>query len=70
MLDEVKPVAMPQIEAARARLAGLSVVSPIVACDAAPAGKTVYLKLENLQAIGSFKSGRSATPSSQERRPN
>jgi len=55
MLDEVKPVAMPQIEAARARLAGLSVVSPIVACDAAPAGKTVYLKLENLQAIGSFK---------------
>ncbi len=55
MLDEVKPVAMPQIEAARARLAGLSVVSPLVACDAAPAGKTVYLKLENLQAIGSFK---------------
>ncbi len=55
MLDEVKPVAMPEIEAARARLAGLSVVSPLVACDAAPAGKTVYLKLENLQAIGSFK---------------
>jgi threonine dehydratase len=55
MLDEVKPVAMPQIEAARARLADLSVVSPVVACDAAPAGKTVYLKLENLQAIGSFK---------------
>jgi threonine dehydratase len=55
MLDEVKPVAMPQIEAARARLADLSVVTPVVACDAAPAGKTVYLKLENLQAIGSFK---------------
>jgi threonine dehydratase len=55
MLDEVKPVTMPQIEAARARLADLSVVSPVVACDAAPAGKTVYLKLENLQAIGSFK---------------
>jgi len=55
MLDEVKPVAMPQIEAARARLEDLSVVSPVVACDAAPAGKTVYLKLENLQAIGSFK---------------
>ena len=55
MLDEVKPVAMPQIEAARARLADLSVVSPVVACDAAPAGKSVYLKLENLQAIGSFK---------------
>jgi threonine dehydratase len=55
MLDEVKPVAMPQIEAARARLEGLSIVSPVVACDAAPAGKKVCLKLENLQPIGSFK---------------
>jgi threonine dehydratase len=55
MLDEVKPVAMPQIEAARARLEGLSMVSPVVACDAAPAGKKVCLKLENLQPIGSFK---------------
>jgi threonine dehydratase len=46
---------MPQIEAARARLEGLSIVSPVVACDAAPAGKKVCLKLENLQPIGSFK---------------
>ena len=55
MLDEVKPVAMPQIEAARARLEGLSLVSPVVVCDAAPAGRKVFLKLENLQPIGSFK---------------
>ncbi len=55
MLDEVKPVAMPQIEAARARLEGLSLVSPLVACDASPSGKKVFLKLENLQPIGSFK---------------
>ena len=55
MLDEVKAVAMPQIEAARARLEGLSLVSPLVACDASPAGKKVFLKLENLQPIGSFK---------------
>jgi len=55
MPEEVKPVAMPQIEAARARLEGLSMVSPLVPCDAAPAGKSVRLKLENLQAIGSFK---------------
>jgi threonine dehydratase len=46
---------MAQIEAARARLQGLSLISPIVTCDAAPAGKTVRLKLENLQPIGSFK---------------
>jgi threonine dehydratase len=31
------------------------VLSPLVSCDAAPAGKSVYLKLENLQPIGSFK---------------
>jgi len=55
MLDEVRPVAMPQIEAARARLEGLSIVSPVVACGDAPAGKKVFLKLENLQPIGSFK---------------
>jgi len=55
MPGEVKPVAMAQIEAARARLQGLSLISPIVTCDAAPAGKTVRLKLENLQPIGSFK---------------
>jgi len=30
-------------------------VSPLVPCDAAPAGKTVRLKLENLQPMGSFK---------------
>ena len=46
---------MAQIEAARARLEGLSMVSPLVACNTAPAGKTVRLKLENLQPIGSFK---------------
>jgi threonine dehydratase len=55
MLEEVKPVEMPQIEAARTRLEGLSLVSPLVPCDAAPPGKIVLLKLENLQRIGSFK---------------
>jgi threonine dehydratase len=55
MPGEVKPVTMPDIEAARSRLDGLSVVSPLIACGAAPAGKTVSLKLENLQPVGSFK---------------
>jgi threonine dehydratase len=55
MPDEVKPVTMAQIEAARSRLEGLSLISPLVTCDAAPPGKTVRLKLENLQPIGSFK---------------
>lgn len=30
-------------------------ISPLVACDLAPPGKTIRLKLENLQSIGSFK---------------
>jgi threonine dehydratase len=55
LFDEVKPVGMAQIEAARARIAGLSMISPLVACDIAPPGKTIRLKLENLQPIGSFK---------------
>lgn len=55
MFDEVQPVEMAQIETARSRLQGLSVISPVVACGAAPAGKSIFLKLENLQPIGSFK---------------
>jgi threonine dehydratase len=55
MFDEVKPVDMAQIAAARTRIGGLSMVSPLVGCDIAPPGKTIRLKLENLQPIGSFK---------------
>ena len=55
MFDEVKPVDMAQIDAARTRIEGLSMISPLVACDIAPPGKAIRLKLENLQPIGSFK---------------
>lgn len=55
MFDEIKPVGMTEIAAARARIAGLSMMTPLVGCDGAPAGKTIRLKLENLQPIGSFK---------------
>jgi threonine dehydratase len=55
MLEQVKPVGMNEIRAAQARLEGLAMVSPVVACLAAPPGKTVRLKLENLQPSGSFK---------------
>jgi len=55
LLEEVKPVGMAQIDAARERVAAFSVVSPLVGCDIAPQGKTIRLKLENLQPIGSFK---------------
>jgi threonine dehydratase len=54
-MNEVKPVEMREIDAARARLEALSMVTPLIACDAAAPGTTLRLKLENLQAIGSFK---------------
>jgi threonine dehydratase len=53
--EEVKAVGMAQIDAARGRIEGLSMISPLVGCDIAPPDKTLRLKLENLQPIGSFK---------------
>jgi threonine dehydratase len=55
MLERVQPVALSDILAARLRLSGEALVTPVVGCHAAPSGKTVRLKLENLQPIGSFK---------------
>ena len=51
----VKPVDAAAIEEARRRLAGLSRITPLMPLDAAPANKTVTLKLECLQTIGCFK---------------
>jgi len=55
MLERVQPVVLSDILAARLRLSGQTLVTPVVACLAAPPLKTVRLKLENLQPIGSFK---------------
>ena len=55
MSAEVPPVALIDIEAAQARLRGVALMSPTVECAAAPVGKRVHLKLENLQPSGSFK---------------
>jgi threonine dehydratase len=55
MLERVKPIRLAEARAAQTRLAGLTVVTPVVTYHAAPAGKLVRLKLENLQPIGSFK---------------
>jgi threonine dehydratase len=55
LFPEVKRVDLAQIDAARTRIANFSVLTPLVGCDLAPRGKTLRLKLENLQPIGSFK---------------
>lgn len=55
---EVTPPAVPSFEdlrAAQERLRPWVVATPLVRFAAAPPGMELYLKLENLQAIGSFK---------------
>ena len=50
-------IALAEIEAARGRIAGSALRTPLVRLhlDDAPAETEIYLKLENLQPIGSFK---------------
>ena len=55
MFADVAPVGLMEIAKARRRLEGVAMHTPVVACSAAPAGREIWLKLENLQAIGSFK---------------
>jgi threonine dehydratase len=55
MTNEVQAASLADIQAARTRLAGLAITSPVVAFEGGPAGKDIRLKLENLQPVGSFK---------------
>lgn len=49
------PIPLEEIEAARGRLIGLAVRTPLVRLNMDTAPMEVYLKLENLQPIGAFK---------------
>jgi threonine dehydratase len=49
------PVSLAAIEEARRRIAGSALRTPLVRLNCAEAPAEVYLKLENLQPIGSFK---------------
>src|SRR5689334_7237659 len=46
---------LPEIEAARARIRGVTIRTPLVRLNVDDAPAEIYLKLENLQPIGSFK---------------
>ncbi len=46
---------LPEIEAARARIRGAAIRTPLVRLNVDDAPAEIYLKLENLQPIGSFK---------------
>jgi len=50
-----EPVPLAEIEAARARIEGAAIRTPLVRLNVNDAPAEIYLKLENLQPIGSFK---------------
>src|SRR5438132_3932976 len=51
----IAPISLQEIRAARERIAGLALRTPLVRLNVDDAGAEIYLKLENLQPIGSFK---------------
>jgi threonine dehydratase len=55
MVAGYAPAALEEIEAARERIAGTVVRTPLVRLQSDEAPAEIYLKLENLQPIGSFK---------------
>jgi len=50
-----EPVSLGEIQAAQERLKGIAVRTPLVRLNVDDAPAEIYLKLENLQPIGSFK---------------
>lgn len=55
MFADVQPISLAEIRGAQRRLAGVAIRSPILRCEATSGRREIYLKLENLQPIGSFK---------------
>jgi threonine dehydratase len=58
MIDPVRPIALEEIEAARERIAGIVLRTPLVRLDLGPDGPDgpdVRLKLENLQPTNAYK---------------
>ncbi len=54
-MPPLEPIALAQIEAASAAIAGIALRTPLVRLNIEDAPAEIYLKLENLQPIGSFK---------------
>jgi threonine dehydratase len=55
MRAALTPVPLAEIEAARARIEGIALRTPLVPLNVQDGGPRILLKLENLQPIGSFK---------------
>ena len=52
---DLTPIPIGAIRAARQRIAGAAIRTPLIRLNVEDAPATIYLKLENLQPIGSFK---------------
>jgi threonine dehydratase len=55
MIEPIRPIALADIEAARDRIAGTVLRTPLVRLDTGPGGPDVRLKLENLQPTNAYK---------------
>jgi threonine dehydratase len=54
-LEPVRPITLAEIRAARERIAGIAVRTPLVRLDLGPDAPDIRLKLENLQPISAYK---------------
>lgn len=55
MVEPVRPIDLADIEAARGRIAGTVIRTPLVKLDLGPDGPDIRLKLENLQPTNAYK---------------
>src|SRR5687768_672462 len=55
MIEPVRPIAIADVEAARERIAGTVLRTPLVRLDLGPDGPDIRLKLENLQPTNAYK---------------
>lgn len=72
-MPSLKPPGAAEIEAARRRLRGIAVRTPLVPLDIPQRARPIHLKLETLQPVGSFKirgAGSAITAASRERLAN
>lgn len=54
-MQTIQPISLQEIQAARERLKGSAIRTPLVRLNVDDVATEIYLKLENLQPIGSFK---------------
>ena len=55
MLDPVRPITLEEVQAARSRIAGTILRTPLVRLELGPGRPDIRLKLENLQPINAYK---------------